>query len=214
MGYQCWRLSDSIYYSAARVKNMMSMFFKNNKESRGFTLVETLVALTIFALVGGLGVNFLLSGLSAQRQALESQGAMDEISFVMEYMARALREARKDLGNPLECLDVAGNNYEAPVGRVRFLDKGGVCRDFYLNTGDHRLYELRKVGVVVLGDEALTSDNLEVTKFLVALRGRSQTDNEQPRVTLALEVKIIGKPDKLIQVETTLSQRRLDIVEN
>ena len=85
-----------------------------NKE-RGFTLVEILVALGIFLLVGGVAFQFLFSSFAAQRTALGRQTLVDQLSFVVEYMSRAVRDAEKDLLD--QCLTSGTHlNYEVLAG--------------------------------------------------------------------------------------------------
>lgn len=180
----------------------------------GFTLVELLVAVFIFSLIGGTIVSLLVTGISSQRSSLGTQEVVDQISYVTEYMARALREARKDLDGT--CLLTRGLNYAIVSGRLRFLDKNDKCREIYLDTTDKRIKERISAdhSAGSLGSpEPLTSDNLEVTALRFGPHGWSQDDNYQPRVTIFIEMqKKQQTPESTrIQLQTTISQRRFDV---
>jgi prepilin-type N-terminal cleavage/methylation domain-containing protein len=72
----------------------MSDYQKPNSEikrEKGFTLVEMLVAIFIFTLTLGAIVSLFISGVRGQRNALATQRLLDQTSYSLEYMSRALR---------------------------------------------------------------------------------------------------------------------------
>ncbi|MDA1337708.1 MAG: prepilin-type N-terminal cleavage/methylation domain-containing protein [bacterium] len=179
---------------------------------RGFTIPELLVALFMFSLIIGGATNLLLSGIAGQRSSLAMQELLDQSSFTLEYMARSLRQAKKDL-DPI-CLAVRGLNYELTQegSGVRFINIQGQCQEFRL-TGD-RVEEVFWVGGGISSQAFLTSDNLAVTSLQFILQGAGQDDDVQPRITLALEIgnkggKLSARSD--LQLQTTISQRSIDV---
>ena len=200
------------------------------KQEQGFTLVEILVAVFIFTLVSGAAIGLLVSAVNAQRRSLAEQDVIDEASFVIEYMSRALREAKKDLGPTPTCLTtpaVRGWNYQTepgfppPIQRVRFIDKDDICREFSMDP----LSETQIMEKISTDNTAanfgtaqpLTSDNLEVLRFGVFLRGAFQGDSAdpnyiQPRVALTIEIQSKNTPNiPPLRLQTTVTQRALDI---
>jgi len=169
------------------------------KKSKSFTLIELLVAVMIFSLIGGIAAGVFTSGLRDQRKSLASQEILSQTSYLMEYISRALRMARKDIDGI--CID-AKLNYKIVDSGIEFMNYKGECQKFYLSAS--QLKE-EKGGAV----SDLTSGNLEVANFNVNLLGETQTDDLQPRATFFLEIK--GKEQSKIKIQTTVSQRNLDV---
>jgi len=178
------------------------------KSQKSFTLIELLVAVMIFSLIGGIAAGVFVTGLRAQRKSLATQEILSQTSYLMEYMSRALRMARKELSAP-DCLSQDGLNYEiADVipgqSGLKFRNYQGVCQGFFLQAG-----QLKEWKEGYLEPLALTSEDLQVSNFNVHLLGETQTDNLQPRVTLFLNIE--GKEQSKIKIQTTVSQRNLDV---
>jgi len=166
---------------------------------RGFTLIEMLVAVTIFVTVITVASAIFVSGLRAQRQSLAYQQLLDQTSYLMEYMSRAIRMAKKDMDG--SCI-AAKLNYEFDGQCLKFKNYKGECRQFCLETG--RLKEIKEDV-----QNYLTSPELEVKKFNVTLTGQTQNDKLQPLVSIFLNIE--GKEQSKIKIQTSISQRDLDI---
>lgn len=67
-----------------------------NKKGEGFTLIEILVVLGIFTVLGLLIVNVFLLSLRSQRQASFRQETLANLRFVMETMAQNIRTSEID----------------------------------------------------------------------------------------------------------------------
>jgi prepilin-type N-terminal cleavage/methylation domain-containing protein len=186
------------------------MIKRKEKNNKGFTLVELLTSLTVFVVVVTVASGIFISAIRAQRRALAYQELLDQTSYLMEYMSRAIRMAKKDFdGN---CMGGDPNlNYKiSSSGGIVFENYNGDCQEFYAQGG--KLWELKASGSPV----ELTSDNLEVLTFNIGSDDSwDQDDNLQPRITLFLHIKRVGttpeeQPD--IEIQTTISQRKLDVI--
>ena len=166
---------------------------------KSFTLVELLVAVAIFAIIGGIASGVFVSALRAQRKSLAYQELLSQTSYLMEYMSRALRMARKDIDGV--CID-AKLNYKKVDSGIKFMNYKGECQKFYLSGS--QLKE-EKAGII----SNLTSTGLSVSNFNINLLGQTQDDNLQPRATFFLD--ITGKEQSKIKIQTAVSQRSLDI---
>lgn len=179
---------------------------------KGFTLVEMLVVIGLFSLIGGSIVALFVSGISSQRKILATQELLDQTSYVLEFMGRALRMAKKDdVGGKVNCLSGDKVNYELTRGNqgIKFRNYKDECQEFYLE-GD-RLMEARKKGDEATTTLPLTSSALKVNSLKFHLSGAGQGDNLQPRVTIFLEISGRGKNPPTIKIQTTISQRDLDV---
>lgn len=190
--------------------------------NKAFTLIEMLVAVTIFTLVVGSAFGLFISAIRSQVKALAAQKLLDETSYTIEYMSRFLRMAVKDPSGG--CLTTAGPgyNYEnsdkdgIPGGdswAIRFIDYRVKCHEFYLDGGflkERRSTDSTESGFPLEGTE-LTSGDFEISSLNFNLSGQDEADDLQPRVTISLT---IGKKPDLkpqITIQTTISQRNLDL---
>jgi len=166
----------------------------NNK---GFTLIEMVVAVAVLSLVIGASSGLFVSSLRAQRQSLATREVLDQTSYIMEYMSRALRMAKKDITGT--CTGTAKLNYQFESQCIKFINYKDECQHFCLD------------GTRLRNEEGnyLTSANLNIKGFNVNLVGQDQIDTLQPRITIFLDIE--GKEQSNIKIQTTISQRNLDV---
>ena len=161
--------------------------------------------MAIFSIIIGAALGVFSSTLKNQRNILARQQVLGEMSYALEYMSRSMRMAKKDDLDGVHCLVADKANYEiTPELGIQFRNYNNVCQKFFLE--DEQLKE-DKAGVIL----ALTSDSIRVTKFSINLSGEQQppSDNLQPAATILLE--ITNSDNTIIQFQTTLSQRDLDV---
>lgn len=185
---------------------------KRIKENKGMTLIELLVALIIVSLAVGAISGIFRHVVKGQARALTSQQLMDQSSYVIEYMGRSLRMAKKDddLGT---CTGTPYANYaKTRSGNgIAFMNYQGECQEFYLDTGTSQIKEERE-GVT----NELSSEKIEIVSFNIGPdTSWSQESRLQPRITIFLESK--GKREMLkseeqpvVKIQTTISQRNLN----
>lgn len=185
---------------------------KYNKQ-KGFTLVELLISMFIFSIILGGAANLVFSSAASQRRILVIQQLVSQSSYLQEYMSRAIRQAKKELGSPATCLTGVGPGYNYELTHsgqgILFIDRQNRCHEFFVQGG--RIVE--DIGGV---EQFITPDELVVNELNFALIGESQDDNLQPRVTFLLDIgKTGGKADSTldIQTQTTVSQRNVDILQ-
>ncbi len=165
---------------------------------KGFTLVEIMVAVGIFALLGTAFTGFFISSLQAQRETLISQTMIDNISYNLEYISRSIRMAKKDMDG--DCIGQK-ENYQFTPGNsgIEFLNYQGNCQSFFLENG--RIRE-KKDDV----ENYLTPTDLTVNSFIIeGSETWSQEDETQPIVRIFLEIEGI-------KFQTSISQRNLNVM--
>jgi prepilin-type N-terminal cleavage/methylation domain-containing protein len=202
---------------------------KNNlkiKSGAGFTLIEILVAISVFSIIISSISGIFVFSVREQRKTLTSQILLDQTSYVLEYMSRSLRMARKQIAGEAQCLSQSGLNYEIPsayqegnenLGRgIRFINQlqGNDCQEFYLENGQLK-YKKNVDDPPNSQTFDLTSNNLNITFFRFNLSGKDQSaDYLQPTVIFFLEIEgkggAVGTQPK-IKIQTTISQRMLDV---
>ena len=181
---------------------------QNKKEGKnGVTLVEMLVVLLIFSLVIGILMSIFVSFIKAQRYILASQQIMDQASYVVEYMGRAIRMAKKDESG--DCIGSDKNYLLITDNHLQFKNYKGDCEEFYLEN-DEKIYQRKGSSQEI----PLTSSKFRVTKLEFIIQGDdlNETQPRQPRVTILLEMEAKDiKPVPKIKIQTTVSQRDLDL---
>lgn len=175
---------------------------------RGFTIIEMLVAVAVFSFVISAASGVFIFALKSQRQGLAFQTMLDQVSYLEEYMSRAIRMAKKEKSAP-NCLSNNGLNYEKTrAGQgLKFVNYQGYCQEFFFDAASGRLKEAKSGPTAV--ENFLTSASLTISSFNIKLAGENQTDDNQPKVTLFLKAQ--SKEGTIIKIQTTISQRNLDI---
>lgn len=72
---------------------MKKIFLKNNLHDSGFTLIEVLVAVSIFAIVVLITMNYIFQGYNMNRFSLEMSDATEYAKKGIETMVKEVREA-------------------------------------------------------------------------------------------------------------------------
>jgi len=165
---------------------------------KGFTLIELLVSMTIFLIVMASIIELFISGIKTQKKSLALQTLSDDTSYVMEYMSRTIRMAKKDLDT--------GCNFEIIADGIKFLNYRKEDQWFILEDG-----QIKEKKDDAPGYTALTPDNVQVKKLSFGLSGECQTDNLQPRVTIAMQIQTKEVDPQTLNIQTTISQRDLDV---
>lgn len=218
----------------------MSIFNKNNQKyakkakyesGAGFTLIELIVATTVFLLVVGIAVAIFVSIIHHQRNILNEQQLLNQVSYAEEYMSKALRMAKTaddDACVPegyiylLTRPNASLGYYEG----LKFINQSDndACWEFFLESLDPEdpttpfvLKHIKNEGEAI----PLMSGNLEIDFIRFSINGSdgsiaesgsfsgATTDDEiQPRATIILGIKA-SDAEKIIQ--TTVSQRNLNI---
>ncbi len=170
---------------------------------KGFTIIEVLTSITVFLIVIVAFLQLFNSGFSSQRKSLNSAYLLDNVSFLTEYVARSLRMAQKDVAG--SCI-TAKHNYQSLDGSsIKFLNYNGECQEFFLEEGK---LMLEKSGT----SQALTPADLEIENVKFEISGESQEDLLQPKITLSFEIKTRKEPVSSLNIQTTVSQRQLDVI--
>jgi len=187
-----------------------------NFGNKGLTLIEMLVVVTLLSLTMTAVTGIFRSVIRGQARALTSEELLNQTSYAIEYMGRALRMAKKDTAGT--CIGVNLNYLKTHEDNgIKFLSYEDRCQEFYLATTTTS----RKLKEVIDGGSAvdLTSDEIEVVNFNIGSDDSwDEDDNLQPRITIFLDMK--GKRELLkegeqpeIKIQITISQRNLDVLE-
>ena len=155
------------------------------KNLGGFTLIEILVALSIFTMAILLAVGMLNQTIKSQRKVFANQEVIDNTRFALETISKTARMAKFQTSSDGSIL-----NLQHPT-------KGGVIYD--LDSG-----RIRENGI------AITSGKIRIERFWFDVSGMTPDDNLQPKITVIIKGKDLNNQAE-INLQTTISQRELDI---
>lgn len=169
-------------------------------KNKGFTLIEIMVAVTLFTIIMTLGSTAVLNTNAIYKRNANIRAAIDNLNFVMEDMARNLR-----LGSNYNC-DGATN---CPTGGfvLNFDAVGGNPMVYAVADSDQDGdYEITK------NDSPVTLPEIQINEiesaFIVDGVG---PDGLQPMVTIKISGNISYKEGASeFDLQTTVSQRLLE----
>ncbi len=159
---------------------------------RGFTLVELLVSIGLFAVITSIAVGGFVSILRSERQAAGLLAANSNVSLSIEQMAREMRTGY-NFCTVRSCLLSELNFRNARGEDITYRLQGGAI-ERQVNSGPF---------------QKITADNVDVKYLKFYLQGREPGDGEQPRITIALGVasKEVGLGGNIANLQTTVSAR-------
>lgn len=189
-------------------KNMTS-------RQKGFTLIELMVATSLFVVVATVSVMALITVKDANAKAQTKRNVLDNLNFAVENMARNLR---------------VGKNYSCDSDVVVIPGKdcnGGTKITFTDYQGDHVTYSLssdtnlrimkKVIGITNPGRtnaEALpiTSPDIQIETLRFIVRGAATTGAPQPFAVIFIEgvAKPGTKLETRFKIQTSASQRIID----
>lgn len=176
--------------------------FSNNQtlDEKGFTLMEVMVSVSIFAIIITVGIGSLLTIFGTLQKTRTDQQTMDSLSFVLDTMTRRIR---------------TGYEYTGDASTITFKDQDygatntPVTYTVQANPLDNDALQL--VMTDVTGTFDITPDNLIIKAFNVEITGTDATDGIQPMVQIHLAgILKNGKQESPMTIQATVSQRILD----
>jgi len=165
----------------------------HHKRRSGFTIVELLVALTLFSIVVSIAVGGFVRALRIQRQLAAFVAANGNVSLAIEQMAREIRTGRDFSSSRPDVLSFTNARGEQVVYAL----------------DDARDAVTRRVD---LGDAApITSETVIVDALSFALLFERTDDPYPTRVTIGLSVAPKGDNvgQSEVRLQTTISARSL-----
>ncbi len=158
-------------------------------KKRGFTLIEMAVVMGVFLFIIGAAISIFISVVQNQKKVLAEQQLINQVSYVEEYMSKALRMAAADTAGNCIPLGTGGvkyiyslTRYDSEVnlfrGIVFYNQSSGDCQEFFLDP-TNSAYPVLKELKGALGTRnndietatAITSTNLQITDLKFAING-------------------------------------------
>lgn len=171
--------------------------------SRGYTLVELIVAVGLFALIMLLASGAYLMMIALTRQAQGVVTGIDNLSFSLETMTRSIRTGTAySCGASLGAGDCSG---------------GGSAFTFKNKDNATITYSLSSPSIVQMTNgvaRTLTDPSVNISALTFYVAGTPSGDNQQPRVMMVVSGTVSSGPNRPPQsfiVETGATMRGTDL---
>lgn len=187
------------------------------KDRKGFTLVELLVAISVFVVIVTFSLGAVVSILDAGRKARSLKAMMTNLNFALEVMSREIKFGTNYHCGTTSSFPPSPQNCTGggvPAGSsVSFVSSEGVDTIYRLNNS--RLEKSSDGGTSYVGVTApeIVVQDLKFFVFNSAPQSDLPADNAQPRVVMLIRGYAGNKPSiqSNFSIQTTVSQRALDI---
>ncbi|MBW6440416.1 type II secretion system GspH family protein [Patescibacteria group bacterium] len=179
----------------------------DKKQQKGFTLLETLVSLGLFALVISVGVGIFVGGSNYQRKTIELLSVQREAGYIMEIVSRELRmgadlpvidtDNNSQVGQSDDYLEFIDYNWDKKV--YCRLDSNGSCdssgKDFGVGVGNPLFFH------------KINSTEVEVENLKFYVNDFDAPLNKQKFITVSLTLKSTKKYHTKITLQTSIAMR-------
>lgn len=163
--------------------------------SKGFTLIEVIVAVGIFVIVMVIAVGAVINAVDANRKAQSMSVVVNNLNLSIESMVRDLRTGY--------------GYYQSDTSEVNFTNKDGISVVYYFdNTGKGNLV---KGPDTVIGSGIITSDEVTLESVTFNIEGNSTNDGPE---RILLNIKGYAGSNKTqsnFNIQTLITSRTLNI---
>ena len=187
---------------------MNSYILKNKK---GFTLVELMVAVSIFAIVMTISMGAILSIIDTSKKAQSLKSVMSNLNYALEDISRQVKTSRSFSSNA-SCGYTPSNPAETQYqsNSLSLVNSEGTDVTYALSSDN-------KVVVSTVGvndtnnfdNTPITAEEVRVQYLCFLVEGEDAGDGLQPKVTIVIK-GVSGdkaKTQSQFQLQTTVSKR-------
>lgn len=175
---------------------------------RGVTLVEMLVAMTLFVFVMFSILDIFKMMLVTQRRVVSNKLAQDTIRYTMEVISKEVRNAQKVAAG--DCADMAAGQLYAGGGNVLyFKNQDDICVRYSITNGVFSVVRYPiGTGIPAIPPVPLTSSDIVVTGLSFTVQDIAAA--QQGRVTILINYQTnipIVSERRSYKIQTTLTAR-------
>ncbi|KKQ86835.1 MAG: hypothetical protein UT09_C0025G0007 [Parcubacteria group bacterium GW2011_GWF2_38_8] len=184
------------------------------QQSNGYTILETMIAVSLFVIIITIGMGALLNANLLHRKSEDARSIMDNLSFIMEDMSRNLRT-----GYDYHCGDVIFTDPQScpdGEGEISFKSSSGSQWMYQFEPDGGAAFNISRL--VQGGDwTRLNSEKISFSSdsgfWVFGAESPLTGDVQQPFVVIKLAGTITSKDDTVtsFSLRTSVSQRLVDI---
>lgn len=184
----------------------------------GLTLVELMVALTLFTFAVLAAVSSLYAANSASRKVGSIRATLDSVNFAMESMSRTIRTSTNIICDGVNAPSGATHNCPFPLGtpasRISMNSTLGVPAvvEYRLNGVSGQIEKRVDEGGGFGAWIAITSSEVTVQSLSFYVQGADTTDTTQPSVIIVMKgiARVPGEETIPFSLHTLVSQRAVE----
>jgi Tfp pilus assembly protein PilV len=195
------------------------------KTQSGYTIIETMIAISLFIVIVMSGMGALLNANLLHQKSRDMRSILDNLSFIMEDMSRNLRTGYNyrcvyndddltsgNIGTPQSGSDCLGVAFEEASGNPTVSSDQWV---YYLS-GSAPDGFMMKSTAGALNPVQLNPDDIVIDQSsgftVLGAEPVSEGDTQQPIITITLSGKILYKDiETPFLLRTSVSQRLIDV---
>lgn len=179
---------------------------------RGFTLVEMIISVGIFAMVMLVATSAYYNLIALDRQARAINVVVDNLSFAVDAMTRGIRT-----GTGYQCVATGGNSTDGTCSCFTYMDSNiGKQVTYHLNTTKHTIerYVVASGSSCADGASTITDPSVTITSLKFFVRGVGNSDDIEPQVLFTIQGTMPSDSSGRVAsftLEENASQRLLDL---
>lgn len=178
--------------------------------SRGFTLVEMIVSVGLFAIVMMVAITALLALIDANRKARTLQSVVNNLNVALDGMVRSLRMGHSYRCGSTDPVTYGPNSCPEGATLMSFIGHSGDVVVYQWDSVAKRLEISRNGGAYAY----LTAPEVEITEMKFYVVGTTPGDALQPKVVMVIKGVANAKTAKTqttFSIQSTAVQRILDL---
>ncbi|MDO8729313.1 MAG: type II secretion system protein [bacterium] len=183
------------------------MMINNKQPNKGFTLIELMVAISIFIVVMTISMSSIIGVFDANRKSRSLKTVLNNLNLAVESMSKEMR---------------FGKNYHCGSGTVtepKNCSSGGDALISFLSSDNLQIvYKLNGTTIEKSIDGgntyiAVTAPEIVIDNLVFYSKGVDSSDTLQPKVIVKIKshAGTTGKGRSDFTLQTLISQRALDI---
>ena len=195
------------------------------KDNKGYSLVEIMLAVALFAFVMGIALDIFQSVNQSQKSVMAAQTIQENLRYVLEVMSKEIRQAvRSDSDCWLSATNrvynqgtIGANNNVLFFKKIEKGTNKDICVAYYVDNISNRI-RIRRVDItgganIIVADSYITPENIKITNFIFTPiydnpLNVQPADKIQPRINLRIGAEMAsGQLRHPILIQTTISSR-------
>jgi len=179
-----------------------------NHNKKGFSLIEMLLAISIFVIIMLSATRIFQLVVQGQRQAIAAYHVQENLKYFFEVMSKEVRMATMDTSDTCYPFGSVDELYRAEEDNLYFKNFEGKCVHYFIEN-DEGINRFKIKRDESSGYITTTSININSLKFIVKANTVGGLQGQQPSVTVNLQAEAMAPElDKSeMTLQTTITSR-------